>query len=138
MIDKDRIQHIFAVAKLMKDKAKNVGLDEEEMFTLGLLHDVGYEFGEIETHNNKGGDILEKQNYKYYNEVKYHGIPKAPFSSTALDLLNYADMHIDKYGNYVTFEERLQDIASRRGVDSPFYKNSKQIADYLISINFLK
>lgn len=137
MIDNDRIKHIFAVAKLMKDNAKNVGLDAEEMFTLGLLHDIGYEFGGSEEHHLNGFKVLEKQNYKYSQEVLYHGKPTIEYSSKALDLLNYADMHIDKKGNFVEFEDRLEDIKNRRGEDSPHYQNSKKIIDGLNERRFL-
>lgn len=130
MIDEDRIKHIFAVARLMKQKANEVGLDEEEMFTLGLLHDVGYEFGGSEFHHTEGGQLLKDQNYKYWQEVLYHGKP-AQYQSKALDLLNYADMHIDKKGNFVSFDDRLKDIAERRGKDSPHYKNSKIVIEGL-------
>ena len=131
MIDEDRNKHIFAVARLMKENAEKIGLDKQEMFTLGLLHDIGYEFGGSEEHHTVGAEILRKQNYKYYKEVLYHGKPNTGYSSKALDLLNFADMHIDKKGNFVSFEDRLEDIKSRRGEDSPHYKNSKAIIDEL-------
>jgi len=137
MIDNDRIKHIFAVAKIMKDNAENLGLDAQEMFTLGLLHDIGYEFGGSEEHHINGYEILKKQNYKYAKEVLYHGKPTAEYYSVALDLLNYADMHIDKKGNYVEFDERIEDIKQRRGEDSPHYQNCKKIIDGLKQRNFL-
>ena len=137
MIDNDRNAHIFAVARLMKEKAKDVGLDEEEMFTLGLLHDIGYEFGDSEEHHISGYNILTKQNYKYSKEVLYHGKPTDEYSSLALDLLNYADMHIDKKGNYVKYYDRLEDIKSRRGENSPHYQNSKKIIEGLEERKFL-
>ena len=137
MIDQDRNKHIFAVARLMRDKAAEVGLDEEEMFTLGLLHDIGYEFGGSEEHHVKGYEMLKKQNYKYATEVLYHGMPTSKYSSDALDLLNFADMHIDKKGNYVEYEDRLRDIKSRRGENSPHYQNSKKVIDELKNRGFL-
>ena len=137
MIDNDRNSHIFAVARLMKEKAKDVGLDEEEMFTLGLLHDIGYEFGDSEEHHINGYNILKKQNYKYAKEVLYHGKPTDEYSSLALDLLNYADMHIDKKGNYVKYYDRLEDIKYRRGENSPHYQNSKKIIERLEKRQFL-
>ena len=131
MIDENRKKHIFGVAKLMKDNAKTMGLDEEEMFTLGLLHDIGYEFGGSEEHHTKGAEILKKQCYKYFKEVQYHGMPTKEYSSTALDLLNFADMHISKDGSMVSFQARLWDIAKRRGYDSPHYQNCKAVIDAL-------
>lgn len=137
MIDNDRLKHIFAVARLMKEKAEFVGLDKEEMFTLGLLHDIGYEFGESEEHHIKGFDILNKQQYKYSKEVLYHGKPQNEYQSLALDLLNFADMHIDKKGNYVTYEQRLNDIKTRRGENSNAYINCQIIIKDLENRKFL-
>lgn len=137
MIDNDRIKHIFSVARIMKDNAENVGLDPKEMFTLGLLHDIGYEFGDSEEHHLNGYNILKKQNYSYAKEVLYHGKPTNEYYSKALDLLNFADMHVDKKGNYVEFSDRLEDIKNRRGEDSPHYRNSKKIIDGLKERKFL-
>ena len=137
MIDNDRLKHIFEVAKLMKEKAEIVGLDKEEMFALGMLHDIGYEFGENNDHNFVGFQILDKQNYKYANEVLYHVKPDCEYQSLALDLLNFADMHIDKSGEYVSYEKRLEDIKTRRGESSLAYINSKKVIDELKNKKFL-
>lgn len=131
MIDENRIKHIMAVARVMKANAKKFGLDEEEMFTLGMLHDVGYEFGDGENHHVIGAKILQKQGYKYFMEVLYHGMPTDKYSSKALDLLNFADLSVTRKGEVVGFVERLQDIKSRRGEDSPHYKNCKLVIDGL-------
>ena len=61
MIDENRIKHILSVARLMKENAEKLGLDPEEMFTLGYLHDIGYEFGGSEEHHIKGAEMLAKQ-----------------------------------------------------------------------------
>ena len=137
MINNDRLNHIFEVAKLMKEKAELIGLDKEEMLTLGMLHDIGYEFGKNNDHNFVGFQILDKQNYKYAKEVLYHGCPNCEYQSKALDLLNFADMHIDKSGKYVSYEQRLEDIKTRRGESSLAYINSKKVIDELISKKFL-
>ncbi len=130
-IDENRIKHIKAVARVMKEKAKDVGLDEKEMFTLGLLHDIGYEFAESETHHTVGAEILKSQNYKYFREVLHHGKPDCGYSSSALDLLNFADMSVDKAGNVVGFEKRLEDIKSRRGENSIQYQNCLKVVKNL-------
>ena len=131
MIDENRVKHIMAVARVMKENAYRLGLDEEEMFTLGMLHDIGYEFGDGETHHIVGAKMLQKQNYKYYKEVLYHGIPTTEYSSKALDLLNLGDMSVNRKGEVVGFEARLEDIKSRRGEDSVHYRNCKKIVDRL-------
>ena len=65
MIDENRLKHIYAVAKLMEENAEKHGLDKQEMFMLGFLHDIGYEFGGSEEHHVVGAAMLEKENYKY-------------------------------------------------------------------------
>lgn len=135
MISNDR-NHIISVARFMKEYCIEKKYDStycEEMFTLGYLHDIGYEFCDNPEHNYIGGELLDKQKYKYSNEIKYHGVPDCIYSSKELDLLNFADMHIDGKGNYVSFEQRLFDIGRRRGKDSSAYKNSKKIIESLIS-----
>ena len=131
MITEDRLKHIMAVARLMKDNAELLELDPDEMFTLGLVHDIGYEFGESEEHHIVGYRMLEKQNYKYACEVLYHGKPTSDYASKALDLLNFADLHINKQGEYVSFAGRLDNIKMRRGENSPHYQNCKSVIDEL-------
>ena len=80
--------------------------------------------------------MLKQQEYKYANEVLHHGKPNTGYSSPALDLLNFADMKTNKLGEYVSFEERLEDIKTRRGENSPHYINSKAIIEDLKSKNF--
>lgn len=43
------------------------------------------------------------------------------YESLYLNILNQADMQIDKYGNDVGYEKRLDDIESRYGSDSDVY-----------------
>ena len=139
MISNDRLKHIVEIARLMKKYCLENNYSNEyceNMFTLGMLHDIGYEFTEHSEHNCVGGEILKRQNYKYYNEVMWHGIPNSQYESRELDILNFADMHIDSKGNYVSFLERLDDIKNRRGENSDAYKNSKSIIDSLIAKGF--
>ena len=124
MMDKNRLNHIYKVAKLMEKKASKLNLNANEMFLLGLLHDVGYEIDKT-NHEFTGGEFLKTQNYKYANEVKYHGLPNCNYSSAALDLLNWCDMHINYRGEFVSFKTRLEDIASRHNENSQIYKNAE-------------
>lgn len=130
MMDDDRLKHSIAVARKMVELGKKRNLSEEELhdlFLLGLVHDIGYEFGDGDTHNKVGFDILNDSTYKYGLEVLYHGKNQDEYSSLYLDILNEADMSIDKYGNDVGYDARLEDIKSRYGEDSVAYKNSYQI-----------
>lgn len=119
MISIDRQKHIFGVANFLKDfalKEKMKSQDVEDLFTLGLLHDIGYEFldkKDYSKHPIVGGLMLKRQKYKYWKEVYYHGVSNCKYKSKFLDLLNWADMKIDGKGNVVSFEERLADVSRR-------------------------
>ena len=135
-MDNDRLKHSYAVANKMIELGKEKSLSEielQELFLLGYLHDIGYEFGINENHNVIGGNLLKGSNYKYWQEVYYHGIPNSEYKSLYLDILNTADMMIDKYGNDVGFDKRLDDIKNRYGENSIQYKNCVKIINELRS-----
>jgi hypothetical protein len=139
MISEYKLKHMIQVARFMKQYCKDKGFDDnycQEMFTLGLLHDIGYEFEESPEHNKVGGLLLKNQNYKYFNEVMNHGNPYSDYSSCELDILNYADLHVDAKGKFVSFTERLDDIKNRYGENSDSYKSARTIAENLISKGF--
>ena len=122
MIKEYRKQHIWAVAELMEKYGKERNFSDEkchELYVLGLLHDVGYQFLEEKdyvTHNVVGGEILKNQGYKFWREIYFHGVVNSPYQSEFLDLLNLADMHIDSEGNYVTLDGRLEELSKRYDV----------------------
>ena len=126
-MDDDRLKHSYAVAKKMMKIAKEYNLSEEDImncFLIGLNHDIGYEFASNWLNHNKlGGQILRNNGFKYWQEVYYHGDIDCTYDSIFLDILNKADMQIDKYGNDVGYDKRLEDIKDRYGKDSIIYKN---------------
>ena len=133
-MDNDRLKHSLGVANKMVELAKEKGLSEieiQELFLLGFIHDIGYRFDINNNHAKIGGEILKQSNYKYWKEVYYHGFPNIEFKSEYLDILNYADMSIDKYGNDVGFDKRWEDIKSRHGEDSNAYKNCVKLINEL-------
>ena len=113
-MDNDRLKHSYAVAKKMMEIAKEYNLSEEDImncFLIGLNHDIGYEFASNGLNHNKiGGQILRNNGFKYWQEVYYHGDIDCTYDSIFLDILNKADMQIDKYGNDVGYDKRLEDI----------------------------
>lgn len=121
LIPENRKKHVFAVAELMYKLAPHE--KKEQMYLLGLLHDIGYIYGPKD-HNKTGGNLLKQSGYQYWQEVYYHGNYAPLYSSYELTLLNYADMHISPDGKYVSLEERLEDIKSRYGDTSEEYQNS--------------
>ena len=134
LFDYDRLKHSYAVAIKMMELGKKKNLSDEqlsELFILGYLHDIGYQFGFNENHNIIGGNILKKNNFKYWKEVYYHGILNSEYKSLYLDILNMADMMIDKYGNDVGFDKRLEDIKNRYGEESKTYCDAKILIEKL-------
>lgn len=132
MIDNDRLKHSIAVARKMVEIGREHNLNDEqlqELFILGYNHDIGYEFGNNENHRIIGGNILEKSNYKYWKEVFYHGESNTEYQSLYLTILNQADMQIDKYGNDVGYDKRLEDIKNIYGKDSEVYNKCFKIVD---------
>ncbi len=133
----DRLKHSLAVARKMKEitllNFKRSECDPEDAFTLGLVHDLGYEFvSKQDEHANKGGLILKMQGYKYWKEVYYHGaLQTNGYKSHLLDLLNYADLTTGPTGEYLTIEERIADIAIRYGKGSKQEVEAKKLADQL-------
>ena len=134
-MDLDRLKHSYAVAKKMQEIGQKLGLKKEELeelFLLGLNHDIGYEFSPYgKKHNEIGGKILKNSGFKHWKEVYYHGMLTSEYSSKYLDILNCADMQIDKYGNDVGFEKRLKDIESRYGKESVVFLRCKNMIEYL-------
>jgi len=136
MFDKDRLNHSLAVANKMIEIGKDFKLQEsdlKELFVLGYNHDIGYKFStnNIE-HNIIGGEILKSNGYKHWKEVYYHGNPNSEYQSLFLKILNMADMQIDKYGNDVGYEKRLEDIKNRYGENSIQYINANTVINSLI------
>ena len=133
-MDNDRLKHSYAVANKMVELGKEKHLTDEqlqELFLLGYVHDIGYQFGTNENHNVIGGKMLKDNNYKYWKEVYYHGVSNSEYKSLYLDILNTADMMIDKYGNDVGFDKRLEDIKNRYGENSIQYNNCVKIVNEL-------
>ena len=126
-MDNDRLKHSYAVAMKMMDIAKKYNLSEEDTkncFMIGLNHDIGYEFTSKGINHNKiGGELLRNSGFKYWKEVYYHGEINCSYESIFLEILNKADMQIDKFGNDVGYAKRLEDIKKRYGEESSVYKN---------------
>ena len=131
-MNEDRLRHSIAVARKMVEIAKSKNLSDEDIkncFIIGYNHDIGYEFTKNgNNHNTIGGEIL-RNNFKYWREIYYHGEINVEYKSLYLDILNQADMQIDKYGNDVGYDKRLEDIKNRYGKDSDVYNKCCKIVD---------
>lgn len=137
-MDLDRLKHSYGVAKKMQKIGRNLNLSDneiEDLFVLGLNHDIGYEFTENGVnHNIVGGELLKRNGYKYWKEVYYHGSIRNEYDSLYLKILNKADMQIDKYGNDVGYEKRLEDIKGRYGEESKVYRNCVELIESIKNI----
>ncbi len=133
-MDENRLKHSLTVARKMVEIGKQYHLNSnelEDLFVLGLNHDIGYEYGNNSDHEHIGGEILKRSEYKYWKEVYYHGNINTEYSSLYLKILNQADMQIDKYGNDVGYIKRLEDIKNRYGENSITYKNAEILVSKL-------
>lgn len=132
-MDKDRLYHSLAVARKMVEIAKKNNLSEEDIkncFIIGFNHDIGYEFPiDGLEHNKIGGDILKASGFKYWKEIYYHGEIDLEYESSYLKILNQADMQIDKYGNDVGYDKRLEDIKTRYGENSIIYEKCSKLVE---------
>ena len=130
-MDEDRLKHSLAVARKMVAIAKANQMTDKEIeicFLIGYNHDIGYEFTENGINHNKiGGEILRQNGFTYWQEVYYHGEDDVEYNSIYLNILNQADMQIDKYGNDVGYNKRLNDIKSRYGENSNVYMKCKKL-----------
>lgn len=136
LFTEDRLHHSLGVANKMKALAEETYPDNEQfaqdMFTLGLLHDIGYRFTDKpEEHPEIGAGILKRNNYEYWREVHHHGKSGVSYHSEALNILNTADLMTDRKGNPVTVSERLNDIMERYGEYSNQYRDCKALAKEL-------
>lgn len=127
MISENRWKHILGVARKAEKLAKKLKSDNvlyaEDMFLLGVMHDLGYEFTESNaSHAEVGGEILKRSGYRYWQEVALHGDEAVENMNDELFILNCADMMTGPCGEDFTFEERLEEIAGRFGKDAAAYK----------------
>lgn len=141
MISQTRMAHQFAVAIRIVELAAEHGTyskeELDELFVMGYLHDIGYQFAnDPDSHAQAGGEVLKRLGVKYWHEVANHGNPYSSFSSRELDLLNAADMSTSPQGESVSFAERLADIGARYGTDSTRYVNANLLIKQLMSKGF--
>ena len=143
-ISENKLHHCVGVARYMYKKSLALGWSPskaEEMFVLGWVHDIGYEFdttGGTE-HAHYGGQLLQGCSYRYWREVYCHGLPYSAiddfikqsgdrFDKAVFDLLNDADLHVDIDGKLVSLDERLTGLATRWGREHVFYRTAVELA----------
>ena len=133
MISTDRYLHCLGVGRKMEkfisDSFPQHTRLSQEMFLLGLLHDIGYEHYSNKDHAKSGGKLLESSDYKYWKEVYYHGDVTKDYDSFPLTLLNFADLTVNSKGEEVTIDNRLEEICNKYGESSVEYLNCCMVAN---------
>lgn len=127
-MEENRMKHILAVAEKMRKYAESFKVDPDDAYLVGYLHDIGYEYIPL-VHNAAGGMILEKNKFRYWEEIYWHGTPNSSYHSNMLNLLNYCDLTTNYDGTNVSVDKRLSDIEKRYSADSSQYLNAKKLAN---------
>lgn len=140
MISDERIRHMHGVAEWMYAHAEDYGcFNKEEMYLLGLIHDIGYIYGE-KYHEQLGGQLLGQD--AYYGQLifahglspqeymEYYGVNEEEIPCEMV-LLWTADMRVDLSGKDVGYEKRLMDIKKRYGFDSEEYVRCRDTMTWL-------
>ncbi len=132
---------MLGVARYMYNKAKEVGCDEvaaRQLFVVGLLHDVGYEWGNSANHATVGAEVLSGMQFLHAADISKHGNPDAFPMPFATALLNEADLHTSPTGEPMDIGARLEDIKQRHGEGSPQYINVKVLIERMRREGLLK
>lgn len=138
-MDENRVRHCHGVGLKASELGRTLfGWSDEkcrEMFVMGYLHDVGYQFAHDQAkHDEIGGELLRSLGFKYWAEIFHHGDPESTYQSDELLVLNLADMLTSKDGNPTTLSDRVVDIALRYGgVESPQFITAWKLAEVLVS-----
>ena len=134
-IRENKIKHVTAVANYMYEHAGEYGLKPEQMYTLGLLHDIGYIHGSV-GHSAYGADLLSRMGLddRFTYAIANHGedLSLMFVVSPELKLLVEADLQIDSEGNFIGFEKRLEQIRERYGKTSVQYIKTKGSMCYIL------
>jgi len=140
LIDEKRMKHMHAVAEYMYEHADKYNLNRDEMYLLGLLHDIGYLYLRAE-HEKCGAAILNNCGYNKFDIVESHGMTPTEYKARyncsdteipkELVLLWEANMSIDAEGNNVGLFNRLGDVCSRYGATSETFRVCNEIIQWL-------
>ena len=125
-INKYKMAHMIGVSEYMRERAADYGLNPDIMYTIGLLHDIGYVNARAD-HERYGAEMLSAigvdehitfaiahHGENLYDVEKNYG--KDAITSGFI-LVMEADMSVDVRGYRVGFDGRLADIIRRYGED---------------------
>lgn len=134
-ISDDRLLHSRAVGRRAAELASLLGWSikrQHQMFVLGFVHDIGYEYAtDQRQHETVGGELLRSMGVQDWRAVAEHGDPDVDAMSDELFVINLADMQTDSRGNRVSMRLRLDSIAERYGKYSQQYLRASALASRL-------
>ena len=143
-IDGNRLLHILGVAEYMYTKATDYNLDPDEMYLIGILHDIGFinDYSDDSNYQEYGDEILKKIGLTSKKGKLIRDIIKLNNSvpDFKMDwnnkihrikyLLYEADMSISSVGRQVSYDGRLQNLYEYYDDDDIFEKG-KAIVEWL-------
>lgn len=155
-INKYKMAHNVGVAEYMAENAPKYNLDPNEMYLIGLLHDIGYINGR-EGHEESGASLIMDTfkvnknsdshiftNNKALFAIRWHGTDPNQLEIENRDINMYirqdhpelfllyeADMNVGIDGFRIGFRKRLEDFKKRYGEDSIAYKTARNTVKYV-------
>lgn len=123
-INENKIAHMIGVAEWMRERAEDYGLNPDVMYTIGLLHDVGYLQGRV-GHEQRSSEILSAigvdEDIRF--AIAHHGENpykvQEEYGKDAITpefvLMIEADWSINAQGYRVGFDKRIEDLKERYG-----------------------
>lgn len=136
-ISRERMAHMHGVAEYCYLHASDdfYQLNPNEMYLLGLLHDIGYIDGKSH-HESYGGELLRIYGFDDWREVVNHAtlLNTDKARNKKLLLLIEADLRMGMSDHEIGYDLRLQDIAARHGINSRAYELCRRNVEFLRSI----
>lgn len=143
-INKDRLAHMHKVAELMWLFYPEIEseLTRDEIYALGLNHDIGYMAG-YKNHEENGAKLFGDNLFNHC--IRWHGVTPEQYTDLLectyddipeeLIMLWWADLMVESSGNkagtVVGFDERLENIKHRHGKNSDAYRNYKSTMQWI-------
>ena len=138
-INSRKLTHMNSVGVFMRENAYKYGLNADEMYVVGLLHDVGYLRGR-HRHSSYGANLISdvfdtSLDSSALQAIRLHDTLCDKWEDGAKDnpvlfLLIKADLSVDTNGCFVGRKARLKDIAKRYGKSSHEYEVAVSLIDY--------
>lgn len=151
VLSEERIKHMHGVAEFMyahADEFECKQLDKEQLYVVGLLHDIGY-IKSIHGHGVRGAELIGEETFMY-ECIWWHEVPPQEYMEVThlsaceipqeIVLLWLADMSVESTGENagreIGVKQRLASIEEHFGSNSKQYRTSKQIVDWLVDNNY--